>query len=316
MIGNLFICFTPLQALIAQQLIKQHNNRPAHLLMLCYADADNAKFQHYFQQTALLCTQAAYVLIPQKPMQRLFHFSKLLPSLAPEYHCIFAASIDNANVQYVISHLIFQHLETFDDGTGNLYPDSVLYHNKPLTLWRKWLNQLLGIHYQTEDLRQLSRCHHTLYPELPNIVSPSKALNLWTNQTHTPLLGSLKTEKIFLGQPILSQPQLYTQLLTELTQQFAIEHYFPHPRETMLPEQLNIINTPLIFEDWLLQRIESEPNTQFELYHFASSAALNTVSFPRVRIYALHPQLPFFQQSSFIFLYQLMSKLNITVYEI
>ena len=42
---NLFICLTPLQALIAQALIRQ-TAQPADLLMVCYPEADNAKFQH------------------------------------------------------------------------------------------------------------------------------------------------------------------------------------------------------------------------------------------------------------------------------
>ena len=42
---NLFICLTPLQALIAQSLISQ-SQQSADLLMVCYPEAHNAKFQH------------------------------------------------------------------------------------------------------------------------------------------------------------------------------------------------------------------------------------------------------------------------------
>ena len=46
--ADLIICLTPLQALMAQRLMAQCAE-PFDLLMLCYEDADNAKFRHYFQ---------------------------------------------------------------------------------------------------------------------------------------------------------------------------------------------------------------------------------------------------------------------------
>ena len=47
-LANLIICLTPLQALMAQRLMAQRAE-PCDLLMLCYEDADNAEFRHYFQ---------------------------------------------------------------------------------------------------------------------------------------------------------------------------------------------------------------------------------------------------------------------------
>ena len=43
---DLYICLTPLQALIAAQLIRQTQPQPAELLMICYAGSDNEKFRH------------------------------------------------------------------------------------------------------------------------------------------------------------------------------------------------------------------------------------------------------------------------------
>lgn len=60
---NLFICLTPLQALIAQSLISQ-SQQSADLLMVCYPEAHNAKFQHYYQQTAAHCRRSVYYIVP------------------------------------------------------------------------------------------------------------------------------------------------------------------------------------------------------------------------------------------------------------
>lgn len=192
---NLFICLTPLQALIAQRLIQQHG-APADLLMACYAQADNEKFRHYFHQTAALCRRADYVLIPQGRWQREWVLPRLMKKLDTRYALVFAASIDNPCVQYPLSHLLFDALNTFDDGTANLYPTSILYLNTPQSFKRRIINRLQGIRYQTEDLRRLSQRHYTLYPALPNIVAHTEPLSLW----QTNISGSPKrqTRKIWL----------------------------------------------------------------------------------------------------------------------
>ena len=176
-LANLIICLTPLQALMAQRLMAQRAE-PFDLLMLCYEDADNAKFRHYFQVASAGSRHAEYALIPQSKWRRELSLPRLLRGLDKEYATAFAASIDNPNVQYVLNRIRFAALETFDDGTGNLIPGSVLYRNSS-NRQRQLMNCLLGIRLQTEDLRRLSRRHHTLYPGQPNIAAPTVPLDLW-----------------------------------------------------------------------------------------------------------------------------------------
>ncbi|OAM16178.1 hypothetical protein A7P85_07130 [Eikenella corrodens] len=176
-LANLIICLTPLQALMAQRLMAQRAE-PFDLLMLCYEDADNAKFRHYFQVASAGSRHAEYALIPQSKWWRELGLPRLLRGLDKEYATAFAASIDNPNVQYVLNRIRFAALETFDDGTGNLIPGSVLYRNSS-NRQRQLMNRLRGIRLQTEDLRRLSRRHHTLYPGQPNIAAPTVPLDLW-----------------------------------------------------------------------------------------------------------------------------------------
>ena len=176
-LANLIICLTPLQALMAQRLMAQRAE-PFDLLMLCYEDADNAKFRHYFQVASAGSRHAEYALIPQSKWRRELSLPRLLRGLDKEYATAFAASIDNPNVQYVLNRIPFDALETFVDGTGNLIPGSVLYRNSS-NRQRQLMNRLRGIRLQTEDLRRLSRRHHTLYPGQPNIAAPTVPLDLW-----------------------------------------------------------------------------------------------------------------------------------------
>ena len=127
---NLFICLTPLQALIAQALLRQ-SAAPADLLMLCYAEADNDKFRHYFRETAALADAAAYCVIPRSIWQRERQLPALARRLRTEYATVFAASIDNANVQYLLSRIRFARLETFDDGTANINPPAASTARRP-----------------------------------------------------------------------------------------------------------------------------------------------------------------------------------------
>lgn len=314
--AHLFICLTPLQALIAQKLIIQHQPALADLLMLSYVKDNQEKFRYYFGETAALCRRAIYLDINKNRFSQIVSLSSAIKKLDKHYDTVFLASIDNFNAQYPLGKITFKHLETFDDGTGNLYPSSIFYRNKPRSWLKQRTRQLLGIPYQTEDLRQLSRCHHTLYPNLPNIVSPTKPLILWENQENTSFSGSLKKKTIFLGQPLFRDNETYARLINTIHQKYALDAYFPHPRETWLPENIPLIHTPLIFEDWLLNALKEEPNTQFELYHFASTAALNVASFPRIRIQALRPNLPLFHEEHFDYLYQLMPSLDIAVQSI
>lgn len=316
--NNLFICLTPLQALIAQNLIRQTAPIAADLLMICYAETDNEKFRHYYHETAALCEFAQFVRVPQNKWLREIALFSLTKNLKKQYHTIFAASIDNPNVQFPLSHISFDRLETFDDGTANLYPTSILYRNHKYSQKSKIIRKLQGIRYTTEDLRQLSATHHTLYPTQKNIAQPTIALNLWQNDG---ISGSLKTpldknvQKILLGQPIFNTEQENTQLFHQIIALIRPNGYFPHPRETY-HIQAEYISTPLIFEDYLLKQIQQHPNTHYQIYHIASSAALNVSHFPNVSVHALRPKHPLFQRESFCYLYDLMKNMNIEIHEL
>lgn len=308
MLANLFVCHTPLQALIAQNLIQTHSQAPADLLMFSSPKINNDKFHHYFQTTAALCRHANYHIIPQKKHHRFFALPQLTQSLATHYRTVFIASIDSINAQYPLSKIQFQHIETFDDGTANLLPNSFLY--QPPKLTRRLANLILNIPYQTQDLRRLSQCHHTLFPNHPNITTPTKPIKLW----HTPIISSpTKTQTLFLGQPIFSQQKYNQQLSEYIIKEFNIQHYFPHPRESLSIPTVHTINTPLIFEDWLLQQIKINPHTQYHIYHLTSTAAINTHQFPNAQIYSIQPNHPTFRQPIFKQLYQLMQQLNISI---
>ncbi|MBH5329870.1 alpha-2,3-sialyltransferase [Eikenella sp. S3360] len=358
-LANLIICLTPLQALMARRLIEQHSPQPFDLLMLCYEDADNAKFRHYFQVASKLCRRAEYALIPQSKWRRELGLPRLLRGLDGQYATAFAASIDNPNVQYVLNKIRFAALETFDDGTGNLIPGSVLYRNSG-NRQRRLMNRLRGIRLQTEELRRLSQRHHTLYPGQPNIAAPTVPLDLWaaagqelpenecselcpnersefqrskngvvnefgsnerlpeknTASAAAPNAVPARTRRILLGQPLLPDAAGNVALAETLLRRFGIGEYFPHPRETYRISSAQYIASPLIFEDYLLECLRTEPDTRFEVYHLISTAALNVYAFPRTAVYAVRPAQAAFQTPAAVRIYEVMAQLGIPIIDL
>ena len=309
----LIICLTPLQALTAQSLIRAHAPTPFDLLMLCYPEADNAKFHHYFRQTAALCRQAHYAVLPVRRWAHWRSLQGLRRQLLPHYAVIFAASIDNLNVQYLLENLSYTQLETFDDGSGNLTPSGILYRNKPHSLWQRSLRRLLGVRRDTEDFRRHSSRHHTLYPGLPNIAAPTVAVNLWPQQAAVANVPT-RQRRILLGQPAYAQAADNIAFTQQLLHTFAIEHYFPHPREDYRIGDANYIDSDLIFEDYLLTQIQAMPDTAFHIYHLASTAALNVCRFPHVTVHAIRPALPLFRQPVYAHLYTLMAHMGMAIH--
>lgn len=316
---NLYICLTPLQVLIAEYLIRQ-NNQASDVLLICYQEADNEKFRYYFQKIKPLCEYAEYIIVPNGRWQREWAIRKITQNIQNQYHTVFVASIDNPNVQFALSKIDFDFLETFDDGTANLYPSSILYHNPQLSLKRKIINYLQGVRYQTEDLKQRSRLHHTLYPNQNNIISHTQAINLWYNylsqyntQSIDKIDSKMNSKTILLGQPLFSQAKENIELFEKIIRQWNIEYYFPHPREDYQIPNIDYIDSHLIFEDFLLNNMQTHPQTEFKIYHIASTAAFNIHRFPNVQVYAIRPQTDFFKQASFEYLYDLMHQMNIPI---
>ncbi len=333
--ANLMICLTPLQALMARRLMDQYAPQAFDLLMLCYEDADNAKFRHYFQVASQGCRRAHYALIPQSKWRRELGLPRLLRGLDKQYATAFAASIDNPNVQYVLNKIRFAALETFDDGTGNLIPGSVLYRNGG-NRQRRLMNRLRGIRWQTEELRRLSQRHHTLYPGQPNIAAPTVPLDLWAESQRLPEsehselrqnernelsqnehgAAAIRTRRILLGQPLLPEAADNAALAESLLRRFNIREYFPHPRETYRVSGAEYIVSPLIFEDYLLESLRSQPDTRFEVYHLVSTAALNVHAFPRTAVYAVRPAQAVFRQAAAARIYEVMAQLGIPIIDI
>ncbi|AIL32393.1 glycosyltransferase family 52 [Basilea psittacipulmonis] len=226
---RLFICHTPLQALIAKHLIEANPHYETDLLMFCYPLANRTKFQEYFDKLKPLCRQHHFFVTPNKELKPSRYLSSVLKNFRSRYDVVLVASIDNIHVQYPLSKIKFKRLETFDDGTINLVSKSCFYEPKLLINSLRNLRQ--GVRYQTQDLRNLSQCHHTLFPDLPNITPRTQAIELWPTSEESQSDQSERsavTKSLFLGQPIFKNNTLDLRLAEFVMNSLKINHYFPH----------------------------------------------------------------------------------------
>lgn len=281
---NLVICHTPLQVLIAKKIIEENGNQDFHFFMFSYVD--NEKFRYYYQ---FLAKKAAYAhferLEPEQPLlyfKRLYKIKKLY--IQEYYNIVYLASINSFIIHFLLSHIQFNALETFDDGTANILANSI-YRSPPLLpIKQRIIRKLLNINYDIFSVMKNSRLHHTIYKNRNNIINNLHYLPLI--QIQKPIKKITKTIRILLGQPLLLTAEENVILATKLIKKFNIDLYFPHPREQYVVPNVNYIHSPLIFEDWLTQSLMLD-TAQFEIYHLFSTAALNIADCPSVQSIAI-----------------------------
>ncbi|HDL6057614.1 TPA: CMP-N-acetylneuraminate-beta-galactosamide-alpha-2, 3-sialyltransferase, partial [Mannheimia haemolytica] len=146
---------------------------------------------------------------------------------------VFLANINELEIQFLLSAISFQELNTFDDGTANIVQNSIFYQAENIGLNRKLINFFLGNKYSLEKLKQRSKTHYTIYKNFPNIIENTVYIDL-INQVES--VGTAPSNDdithILLGQPIFERDDEKNIALAEkVIQQFGIDLYLPHPRE-------------------------------------------------------------------------------------
>ncbi|WP_373767272.1 glycosyltransferase family 52 [Glaesserella sp.] len=305
---NLIICCTPLQVLIAEKIIEQHPNEPFYGIML--STVSNKKFDYYKQRLADKCVEF-FAMVQET--QRLKLFKQILQLKrrfgGKSFHKAFVANINELQIQFILSAIQFNQLNTFDDGTANIIPGSIFYTNNPDSLNRKLINRLLGNKYSIDSLKRQSSNHYTIYPELPNIVEPVTAVNLVK-----PISGNVQSDEvtnILLGQPVFQDDQKNIALAKQVIERFNIHAYLPHPREKYKLDNVRYIDTNLIFEDYITQEFADK---KCRIYTYFSSAVLNIMNkSDNIEVVALRIDV---SEPSYVACYNLLENVGVNIIDI
>lgn len=279
---NLIICCTPLQVLIAEKIIDMNPEKQFFGVML--HTVENKKFD-YYKQRLQAKTDGFFSMLQHNDRWNLLKEIVQLKARfsGKQFDTVYFANFPELHIQFLLSAIEFKQLNTFDDGTVNIVKHSHFLNDDPDTLVRKFINKVLGNKYSTATLRSLSAQHYTIYPDFPNIMPNTVAVNLMDNSIA--VSESSESVNILLGQPVYNDNSQNIELAQKAIKQFNIHYYLPHPREKYQVEQVKYIDTPLILEDYIAQEFSERKCC---VYTYCSSAILNIMNkSPNVEVVAL-----------------------------
>lgn len=280
---SLIMCVTPLQMIIAEKIIELNSDEIFDLIII--ALNDNEKYNYYYSRLKKVCLNSLYY-IPKPGLNGFFNYIKQLKenNLNISYQGLYLASIDSIHFQYIISKNSSADVHTFDDGTANIIPSSLFYLNSKPKLLKRAIWRMFGIKYNMEDLKKLSLLHYTIYEDIPNIIENKQYVPLISKNDSSEYLQK-EVIRFYLGQPLTDISDSFDLFFSKkYIDKLKVDYYYPHPREKVYPEGcFQIISSPLLFEDYIINFLRDNPNTSIEVFSFTSTALLNIMSLNRVQ---------------------------------
>lgn len=304
---NLIVCCTPLQVLIAEKIMEKYPNELFFGVMLY--TVENKKFEHYKQR---LSTKTADFFSLHQHKDRLSLVKELIQIKyrfqGKVFKRVFVSNLIELHLQFLLSSVKFEEFYTFDDGTINIVESSPLLKDDPKTLLRKSVNFILGNKYTTQSLRGLSQAHYTIYPQFKNIIENTIRIDL---MPPSDMEGDdSEVVNVLLGQPIYLDNSENVALTENVISRFKIHYYLPHPRETYRLNNVEYIDTPLIFEDYITTEFAKR---KCRVYTYCSSAVLNVMNSKNIEVTALRIEST---DSAVMNCYELFEKVGINIIDI
>ena len=310
----LIMCLTPLQMIIARKVIESNPDKDFDLVAITLID--NIKYRNYYKKLKKLCKNSLYY-ISEKGLIGFLHFVKelKLKEINSDYKCIYLASIDSRYFQYIISKNNLANIYTFDDGIANIISNDVYYSNDAPVIWKKIIWRFIGIKYYIKDIRDKSLLHYTIYDDIPNIIEKTQLIKLYENDELIPIIIN-RIVNIYVGQPLEEISDIFTtEYISNILQKLNIDFYYPHPRENTIPlGDFEIIESDLIFEDYIIRYLQKNPDIKVRVYSFISSAILNICSLNRIEVNYIYDKELYYKYKEF---YDIVnSKFNIDLVKI
>lgn len=313
--ANIIICYTPLQMLIAEKIIEQ--NPDEHFYFVLFYANKNDVFDNYYHRIKNKNINTISFNHPKREDNPYLILSllelKIKGWLLPKINKIYVANIDKPEVHSLISTHPNATIKTFDDGTANLI-NSHLTKDYEIFPKKSFYKRFINPNISPKSIREASDEHFTIFNDLTNIFDNGER-----KITYIPLFdtnniqNSTKIEdtiKILLG----TVEEELKETSEKIVEEFGIKYTTKHPRQTYNLDNVITIKTNLIIEDYLLQEIEKNPHTQYEIYTFFSGAALTIKDFPNVKVFGIKPT-SFPKDYRFNPIYQLFEKANIPILE-
>ena len=283
---NLIICMTPLQTLIAKEIIFLFPEENFDLIYVSLSGSP--KDVHYYELIKGFCDRSFFIREPASFLE-IFLLSFFVKRLRGNYCKLYLANIERKYIHLIASKLNFKEINTFDDGVGNIIKTSVFYSKENEIFFKRLMWKIIGINFNKQLIRNKAKVHYTIYNNIPNIIENLVTVSLFSEHGNLSLSGKENREKVvtfYLGQPLIEISDKFTeQYILKALDNLQIDYYFPHPREKLIPKgNFEIISTHLIFEDYLIEYLAENQTVEINLYSYISSALLNVKGLDRVNV--------------------------------
>lgn len=281
--SNLFICYTPLQTLIATRIIEHWQLARSECSLLFFSDFDNPKMRMYFSRLGSLCRESHFEALNRRPLLGdLLHVKRLMAGR--RFQSVFLANTNQPCTQIALSTLNFENLYTFDDGTSNLSPTGTFTRPVGMGVRRFLITLLAGNRYPQARIRRLAQRHFTVFGGMQNnSLAPLEPISLVTVNKETPassecvlVLGTVLRELTgYVDSPIAERLSRFAGTLP------GEAWYLPHPRGEPIPAlETRALHSEKVAEEIIIDLLGRY--SRVNLYGFGSATQLMFISEPRV----------------------------------
>jgi len=232
--GHLFICYTPLHALLAKRVIKEERI-PSYVLVFYY-HLDSEKIRHYFNEIAGGAAKAYYV----KKNNSFLHTARTLVLLSYSLKrqlssspVVYTGNVKSLYSRFLIFRLKSDVLHTFDDGIGNVSGEGYFYKDLIPGFTSK-VAGFFGLDFSYSRLYKQIKQHYTIY-KMPNVMPHCEYIDLFNfesegvigneNTTVSVLLTSTMCEDGFIS--LEDEKRLYKTVIGH----FGVKYVIAHPLE-------------------------------------------------------------------------------------
>ncbi|WP_268875297.1 glycosyltransferase family 52 [Canicola haemoglobinophilus] len=257
-------------------------------MQLMISPINNKKYRHYYSLLEQVCDDSLFLYRNQKLFSWFSSYVKIRVFLRNKtIKNIYISNINDELIHMIVDLFNDASVYTFDDGTANILKTSSFYY-RDVRFISYMLRRILGIKTTMHTIRNKSKLHYTIYPNISNIIDRTFPIKLFNEieVKKKSILIDRKALRIFLGQPFYCSDKKNLDLISKLVKDLNIDFYVPHPRENYFIKDIKYIDSELIFEDIFERYFLGQ---QCIIYTFFSSAILSLLEVKNVSLVSIKP---------------------------
>lgn len=285
---NLLVCMTPLQALIAEKIIKHDPYNQYDLIYITYYNEEKNKF--YYNRLSKFVRRSDFLYLKKSFFDFLYKSYVLLKRYDGQYEDLYLATIHDKYCHLLASKVNYKNLKTYDDGFGNIYPNSPFYQESYRSFLKSIIFSILGIGYNMELIKNKSLEHITIYKGMSNIIKNTKYIQLFDVASTDFGASGRRSVSIFLGQPLRERNRIYNDKFVEnIVSNLNVDYYAPHPAEDYtISNDIEVIRSNLIFEDFIIKKIENNEFSEVIVYSYFSTTLFNLKNHNKIKVVSVY----------------------------